>query len=398
MSAKTEIILLKRLRKSLNPIERKEETLEPGVKYDMRGLLETAKKHAVLPLLFDAYENEKGVPSEFGQILSRSASVTVRSNYRLLFLTKYVTHVLQEEGIRAIVLKGAATASYYPSPELRKSGDVDILIPREESFLRAVEILKKEGFTERGEQDALHHIELVNDEGICVEVHSILAEPFESKKMNHFLETLLPEYEEHVMENDSWGVSFYQPEDAYHAFYLVVHMLQHFLRAGFGLKYLCDWVVFWNREVTREEKDTFLRLVKESGTEGFVAVLTETCVKYLGLKRKNAAFMLGGFDARELAEDFMKDILASGEFGHDKRQRMVAMRGTGIDAYAREFHHQMHLNYPKVGKVFLLWPFLWGMTLLRFLYNNRAVRGVRGRDILKEAGKRSRLIDRMKLF
>ena len=62
MSAKTEIILLKRLRKSLNPIERKEETLEPGMKYDMRGLLETAKKHAVLPLLFDAYENEKGVP------------------------------------------------------------------------------------------------------------------------------------------------------------------------------------------------------------------------------------------------------------------------------------------------------------------------------------------------
>ena len=168
MSAKTEIILLKRLRKSLNPIERKEETLEPGMKY-MRGLLETAKKHAVLPLLFDAYENEKGVPSEFGQILSRSASVTVRSNYRLLFLTKYVTHVLQEEGIRAIVLKGTATASYYPSPELRKSGDVDILIPREESFLRAVEVLKKEGFTERGEQDALHHIELVNDEGICVE-------------------------------------------------------------------------------------------------------------------------------------------------------------------------------------------------------------------------------------
>ena len=94
----------------------------------------------------------------------------------------------------------------------------------------------------------------------------------------------------------------------------------------------------------------------------------------------------------------MKDILASGEFGHDKRQRMVAMRGTGIDAYAREFHHQMHLNYPKAGRVFLLWPFLWGMTLLRFLYNNRAVRGVRGRDILKEAGKRSRLIDRMKLF
>ncbi len=386
------------MRKSLNPIERKEEVLEPPGKCDLRGLLEIAKKHAVLPLLFDAYEGEKGIPAEFGQVLSSFAATTVRSNYRLLFLTKYVTHILQEQGIRAIVLKGAATASYYPSPELRKSGDVDILVSRQETFLRAVEILKKEGFTERKEQDALHHMELVNEEGICVEVHSILAEPFESRKMNHFLETLLPAYEQHVTVNDSWGISFYQPEDAYHAFYLVIHMLQHFLRAGFGLKYLCDWVVFWNREVDEREKETFLHLVKESGTEGFVSVLTETCVKYLGLKRKNVAFLLKGFEGRELADDFMKDIFASGEFGHDKRQRMVAMRGTGISAYIREFHHQMHLNYPKAGRIFLLWPVLWGMTLLRFLHNNRAVRGVKGRDILKEAGKRSRLINKMKLF
>lgn len=398
MSDKTEVILLKRLRKSLNPIERKEEVMEPTGKCDLRSLLEIAKKHAVLPLLFDAYEGEKGIPAEFGQVLSRSATTTVRSNYRLLFLTKYVTHVLQEEGIRAVLLKGAATASYYPSPELRKSGDVDILIPRQETFLRAVEILKKEGFAERKEQDALHHIELINDEGICVEVHSILAEPFESKKMNRFLETLLPDYEQHMTENDSWGISFYQPEDAYHAFYLVIHMLQHFLRAGFGLKYLCDWVVFWNREVDEKEKQTFLRLIRESGTEGFVSVLTETCVKYLGLKRKNVAFLLKEFDGRELAEDFIKDIFAAGEFGQDKRQRMVAMRGTGISAYIREFHHQMHLNYPKAGSVFLLWPILWGMTLFRFLHNNHAVRGVKGRDIIKEAGKRSRLTDKMKLF
>ena len=105
-------------------------------------------------------------------------------------------------------------------------------------------------------------------------------------------------------------------------------------------------------------------------------------MKYLGLKRKNVAFLLKEFDGRELAEDFIKDIFAAGEFGQDKRQRMVAMRGTGISAYIREFHHQMHLNYPKAGSVFLLWPILWGMTLFRFLHNNHAVRGVKGREIV----------------
>ena len=58
----------------------------------------------------------------------------------------------------------------------------------------------------------------------------------------------------------------------------------------------------------------------------------------------------------------------------------------------------MHLNYPNAGKVFVAWPLLWTLTLARFLYNNRVVRKVRGRDILKEAKKRSQLIDKLELF
>lgn len=399
-----EEILLARLRQALHP------GMQNAVGTDERELrvlgqiLEIAKRHTVLPLLYDVYADDARIPKEFGQAIRQSAVITVRSNYRLLFLTKYITQLLEKEGIRAILLKGAATASYYPVPELRKSGDVDILIPGEQFFLRAVELLKKEGFVECENQYALHHIELKNAEGISVEVHRILAEPFESKKMNRYLETLLPAYEVHVISGDSWGVMLYQPEDAYHAFYLVIHMLQHFLRAGFGLKFLCDWTVFWNRDVAKEEKQTFLRLAKESGTEGFAMVLTKACVEYLGLRADKAAFLLEEAEAvkeadlARLAEDFMEEVFAGGEFGHDDRQRMVAMRGTGITAYIREFHHQMHLNYPNMGKVFLLWPVLWALTLGRFLHNNRTVRNVRGWDILKEAGKRSRLIDRMKLF
>lgn len=390
---------------------------KPAGTQDMRSLLALARKHAVLSLLFDVYEDDERISMEFQQELQNAAATVARSNYRLLFLTKYITQLLQKMGIRAILLKGAATASCYPVPELRKSGDVDILIPREENFRQAVELLKREGFAECGEQLALHHIELKNAEGISVEIHRILAEPFESKKMNLYLEQLLPSYEEHVITNESWGVTFYQPEDAYHAFYLIIHMLQHFLRAGFGLKFLCDWTVFWNREVDEDEKETFRRLVRESKTEGFVVVLTKACVKYLGLKKENVMFLLQenerygaeisveskksalqGCDVDKLAEDFMEEVFAAGEFGHDTNQRMVAMRGTGLSAYVREFHHQMHLNYPQSGKIFLLWPLLWALTLARFLYNNHAVRKVRGRDILKEAGRRSRLIDRMKLF
>lgn len=417
----TEKLLLAALKQSLHPSEKNMQKVEkPAEIQDVRSLLALARKHAVLSLLFDVYEDDEEFPAQLRQELQHAATTVARSNYRLLFLTKYITQVLQKEGICPILLKGAATASCYPVPEMRKSGDVDILIPEEGQFRRAVELLKSEGFAECEEQTALHHIELKNAEGISVEIHRILAEPFESKRMNLYLEQLLLSYGEHIMVNDSWGVPFYQPTDAYHAFYLVIHMLQHFLRAGFGLKFLCDWTVFWDREIDDKQKETFLRLIRESKTEGFVVVLTEACVDYLGLEREKVKFLLRGteehgelsletptkgkgfpvkeYELDKLAEDFMEEVFAAGEFGHDAHQRMVAMRGTGITAYVREFHHQMHLNYPHAGKVFLAWPLLWALTLARFLHNNRAVRKVRGRDILKEAGRRSRLINRMKLF
>lgn len=360
--------------------------------------VELAGRHAVLPLLYDVLEKEEDLPQKIWQSVDNSGKVTARSNYRLLFLTKYVTGLLEKNGILAVVLKGAATAAFYPVPELRKAGDIDILVPEKADYEKACLLLQQDGFHVLENQSALHHMELQNDEGISVEVHGFLVEPFESRNINSYLKSLLPEYGRHWIVNTSWGILFYQPSDAYHAFYLLLHMLQHFLRAGFGLKFLCDWVVFWNREIEQAEKRQFLKMVRESGTEGFVRILTQSCVKYLGLKRENVQFMLEEPVKEDFVEDFYREVFQAGEFGRAKQNRMVAMRGTGVKSYVMEFHHQMRLNYPKAGKVPVIWPVLWVFTLVRFLYNNHAVRKVSGREILKEAGRRSRLISKMRLF
>lgn len=360
--------------------------------------LELADRHAVLPLLYDVLEKEEDLPQNIWQSVESAGKVTARSNYRLLFLTKYVTGLLEKNGILAVVLKGAATAAFYPVPELRKAGDIDILIPEKADYEKACLLLQQEEFHVLENQSALHHMELQNDEGISVEVHGFLVEPFESRTINSYLRSLLPEYGRNWIANTSWGVKFYQPSDAYHAFYLLMHMLQHFLRAGFGLKFLCDWVVFWNRKIAQAEKKQFLKMVRESGTEGFVRILTQSCVKYLGLKRENVQFMMTEPVKEDLVEDFYREIFQAGEFGRAKQNRMVAMRGTGVKSYMMEFHHQMRLNFPKAGKVMVIWPVLWMFTLARFLYNNHAVRKVSGREILKEAGRRSRLISKMRLF
>lgn len=365
---------------------------------DWKELVRLADSHAVTAMLYDALSRLETVPEHILSQVQKTGQITALSNYRLLFLTKYVTAYLKEHGILAVTLKGAVTASLYPVPEYRKSGDVDLLIPKEGDCGRAAKLLQQAGFQIKEHQSALHHIELSSSDGVSVELHSMLAEPFESQQMNQFLKKLLPEYETHVTENTAWGVQLYEPQEAYHGFYLLLHMLQHFLREGFGLKNLCDWTLFWNRKIAEAEKERFLVLIKESGTARFAGVLTAVCIRYLGLESGKAAFILAEPVREDIIQAFIQEVMDAGEFGKSEEDRMVALQGTGIAAYVQEFQHQMHLNYPKAGRVCFLWPLLWCLTLAKFLYNNRKLHRAPVRSILKKAGRRSRLTQQLRLF
>ena len=173
-------------------------------------------------------------------------------------------------------------------------------------------------------------------------------------------------------------------------------MRQHFLRSGFGLKLLCDWVVFWQYPVEEDEKSTYLRLLEESRVKGFSDLVTQTCVKYLGMPKENVQWM--NCMTEYPCEEFINEVIEAEEFGKSEVERMVVLQGTGLMDFFKEFHHQMYLNYPKVGKCFLLWPVLWIMTLLRFLRNNKKVRNTSTGAIIKEAKRRSGLMKQIKLF
>lgn len=400
MMQKERLALLELLKRSLQPAEEANLTgYEPGLSTSQwQTLIEIAEKHAVLSLLYPVLESCKGLEKTLWKQVERVSRQTVQKSYRLLFLNKYVTGLLRENGIPAITLKGAVTAALYPVPELRKSGDVDILVTDQKNHAKACHILEEHGFVMKKEQKTIHHVELENKENISVEVHGLLAEPFESQEVNRYLKQLLPEYEMNDQVNCYWGIELLEPSDAYHAFYLILHMLQHFLRAGFGLKNLCDWVVFWNREMKQEEKDRFVQLIKRSHTDGFVRVLTAACIKYLGLRFENVSCLMDQEVPDAVVAAFIEEIFEAEEFGKSRSNRMVAMRDTGMMSFVKEFHHQMKLNYPKSSHVFLLWPFLWVATLLRFLYNNHKIRNISGIDILSKAGKRSMLVKEMQLF
>lgn len=361
---------------------------------DITKLFLMAKRHAISSLLYDRIRKDEVLGKKSSQMEKEVRQIVMQS-YRLLFLTKYVVGIFEEAGIPVVVLKGVATASLYSVPETRKSGDVDLLVPEGIEAEKIKTIMVQAGFEMSKEQHANHHIAFVSEEGISIEVHTMLAEPFAYKKINLAMRKQITDCWQHIQRVECMKVVLPVLDKPYHAYELLLHMLQHFVYSGFGLKLLCDWVVLWNKDWTKKETELYRSLLKESGLQRFSDVITAVCVRFLGLSQKNLMVSTVG---HELEEKFMREVLDAEEFGHSDPNRMVMMSGTGMGAYTREFHHQMQLNYPRAGKCFLLWPILWISTLVKFLRNNHKVRNTSADKILKEASRRSGLMKELNLF
>lgn len=394
--SKEEKLLFGMLRQSLFPERKTDVTVSTEAAVEWEKLITIAEKHGVLPILYSELCEKRQLPEAVRKRTEKAARQTVLQQYRLLFLGRYLTRLLEENGIPSVILKGVTVGALYPVPELRKSGDVDLLLMNPSNLSAAIERLKKEGFVIKEEQHALHHVCLFGAEGIDIEVHTMLAEPFDNEKTNACLREILKEAGGQREQKMVMGTELPVLPGAYYGFELLLHMLQHFLRSGFGLKLLCDWVLFWQRPMAEAEKVKYLELAERTGIKGFSDVITRVCVQFLGLEEALVSWMKLSDDCP--AEEFLKDILDAEEFGKSSRERMVVMRGTGFFDYVREFHHQMRLNYPQAGRCFLLWPVLWGMTLVRFVRNNRKLRNTSTAKILQEAARRSRMMRKIKLF
>lgn len=359
-------------------------------------LLQLGKSHKVVPLMYSIYGENEDVPESIRKQITNETVSCVKQQYRIAFLTKYLIGLLENEKIAVVLLKGAGVAGYYPTPEYRKSGDIDLLLLEPDKLEKVTSIMLENGLKLCGEQHALHHVCFDTEEGISLEVHTSIAEPFDNESMNSDMNRLIPDCRNEITGKECFGVTFPVLSKAYNGYALLLHMLQHYLRAGFGLKLICDWVVFWKEESDERTQDIYLKLVEKSGVKGFSDMITSCCIRFLGLDEKRVTWMK--MDRLFKVDQFMREILDAGEFGREDKKRMVVMRNSHLGGYLREFHHQMRLRYPAQSKRIILWPVLWIRTLWIFLKNNKEVRGVSTRDILRQAAKRSQVAEELRLF
>lgn len=353
-----------------------------------------ADRHEVSVLMGDIF-NSVNLSDKTQNVFQLKTARTVHKVITLQALNVRLTALLSRAGITAVTLKGYAVARLYPVPEFRKTTDIDLFFFSSEDAKKAENILCENGFKPSKEWHANHHSVLISEKNESVELHTAWADEFKDKRLNRSLKIMQKESLNHFAPIDCDGAKLYAYDTAYQAVFLLIHMIGHFVGGGFGLRNLCDWVILWESCEDENSKKAFVKMAQDSGTEKFAKAVTSVCAEYLGLSKEKCPFPYDKLTEKELTDEFLRDILDAGEFGYSESERMVGMDGNSLLAYIKEFHHQMHINFPKAGRVILIWPVLWLATLIRFLNNNKIFNRAPVSAIMKKAGNRGRLVKKL---
>lgn len=220
---------------------------------DWEKLISYARKHKIMPLLCYGFSNA-GIktPPEIDEELFRNTAFNMSVNSNQLFELERIKQAFLENKIDFIVLKGAVLKNYYPSPEMRPMGDIDMLI-KVEQYSKICSIMKKLGFVEK----PASNYEFKWSKGqVLIELHKRLTAPTNRDFCRYY--------------GDGWKMAVpmdensteytYTKEDCF--VYLFMHFTRHYRDAGIGLIHLID-IYFYLKKHNDMDEEYLLREFEE---------------------------------------------------------------------------------------------------------------------------------------
>ena len=152
-----------------------------------------------------------------------------------------IVQELRSEGIDPYVLKGQGIAQYYPNPDLRQCGDIDLYVGQKD-YERTCEIVGVMGAAEDHEYDEeiLKHFH-TRIGNVPVEIHRY-TDVYYQKRLDRIYQGISDEglSAEPVMV-DIAGFKIMTPPVDFNVFYIFNHLWHHFIADGVGLRQICDW-------------------------------------------------------------------------------------------------------------------------------------------------------------
>lgn len=291
----------------------------------------------------------------------------------------------RELGVEPIVVKGIICRNTYPNPDLRPSADEDFLVKPDE-FMKLDSFLMQKGFIrdkEMPEGEILDEMGYIDPaRNLYYEIHTLLFK--ESKAFGDY-NKVFEDADAHSVYVTADGVKFRTLDYTEHLFFLLTHLLKHFIHGGVGVRQACDLFTFsgkWSEQIDWEKMRAW---IVRYGLETFWMNLLELGQRVLGFSP--AEYGMCSFKGiRTDSKDMLFDMLDAGVFGKSTEERQHsanmterAAEGAGglVSGVFRSLFPQreyMEGVYPFVkGRPWLL-PKAYGIRIIGYLKRKRKVR------------------------
>lgn len=287
---------------------------------DWAKVARTAKIQSALGLAGDVMLSDSGIASAMSSDLKTKIKTFMMANImthgKLNNVLVKVVSELDAAGIPSVLLKGQGLAQYYPKPELRQCGDIDLYVGLQR-YADSYDILRPLA-TEIEDRKALevgkHYDFFVGK--VAVEIHRY-SDRYPTPKLDRIYQEVSSEgLGKNLVPIQFGGVEVMTPSDEYNAFYIFSHLFHHFLINGLGARQLCDWMLFLRSRSShidmRSLNTTLQRLDMLKPWQAFGCVL----VKYFGMPAE--AFPFYDPSQESKADKIVKRLLDEGNFGKER--------------------------------------------------------------------------------
>lgn len=377
---------------------------------DISALADEAKAQAVFPFVFTTYRDELEAvltPQQFGELDAEYYSAVI-NGVRVESEHGELQEIMTAAGIPYVIMKGCASAMYYPEPALRSMGDVDFLV-HESDIPRGIKALEENGFHRDQYEFTTNQSAYLRPPMSTWEIHkspSGIPKGAEGEAIRTELADMIETAELYVCDSGSFMV----PDKYHHGLILLLHKISHMTTTGIGLRHLCDWAVFESSLTNEEFVGMFEQKLKIFGIWKFAQIMTLVCEKYMGAPKREWA-QNPDVEPR-LLEDIILDIFAGGNFGHkdenrqreikyltDRKQEKFGERNIIAQAFS-SLNAKVYTNHRFIDRNRVFLPFGWmieGGRYVGSLFSGKR-KSTGTTAMLKEAAKRKKIYANLSLF
>lgn len=305
---------------------------------DWNAIYALSQKHdvtAVISKEIKELDEDKRPKGKLLSAFNQRLEYTVKNyEYKTQAITLLVK-LLSEAKINHLLIKGAVLRYLYPVPELRTSGDTDVVISPSD-YENTVEVLKNGGFSVETVGTTVAELKY-NDE--VFEIHTELE--YINIQSKIYFSTPFDDISEHS------GYT-YKLKPFYHLLYVITHIAHHLKNGGAGVRMIMDI-------------DALLRYYPDIDIEKFIALcdyirIKKTALVLIALSKKwfNTPVAIDFTFEDSDEEDFYKNlshiILNGGVFGEDNG-------GVGMVYLQRSINEEGKAGLGTSVKAFFRWIF-----------------------------------------